>query len=64
MDSLAESAAALTAVLSTMDLQVQALQAVVLCRSSTALHKAQAAKGLEYATSLRFTVSALPNVPR
>ena len=52
------------AVLSTVDQEVQAPQAVVLCRRTTALHKAQAAKAVESATSLGFTVSMLPQVPR
>ena len=60
----AEPGAALKAVLSAVDPQVHAPQAVVLCRTTTAVHKAQAAKAVEHATSLGFTVSALPIVPR
>ena len=59
-----EAGATLKAVLSVVDSQVHAPQAVVLCRCTTAVHKTQAAKAMESATSLGFTVSTLPTVPR
>ena len=59
-----QSGAALKAVLSAVDPQLQAPQAVVLCRGVTALHRAQTAKVVEYATSLGFSVTELPTVPR
>ncbi len=61
--------AALKAVLSTVDPQVHALQAVVLCGDIWCpSHRAQVAQAVEHATSLGraygITVSAMPTAQR
>ena len=69
MPKSTQSGAALKAVLSTVDPQVQALQAVVLCGDIWCpLHRAQVAEAVEHATGLGracgITVSAMPTAQR